>query len=162
MEEFLKTLYPDNNNYKLLKKLEVKAIKKFKGHDGMPLVQGNLYLNSKKIAFISDDSWGGPLQIDIYDEEQFSSVAKWIEDAKMTYTSEYFPEPQKLDMELYLDELLAGSSMLADVRRTRKTKTWIKNGHEYYTYNAAFEGAFKAKYEAELKKSGEVVLNTFL
>ena len=38
----------------------VKGIKDFKGHEGEPLCQGNLYLNNKKIGFWSQDSWGGP------------------------------------------------------------------------------------------------------
>ena len=40
--------------------ITVKAIKEFRGHDGEPLAQGNLYLNNKKIGFWSQDSWGGP------------------------------------------------------------------------------------------------------
>lgn len=38
----------------------IKAIKKFKGHEGEPLVQGNIYLNNKKLGFWSQDAWGGP------------------------------------------------------------------------------------------------------
>lgn len=40
--------------------ISVKGLKKFLGHEGEPLYQGNLYLNNKKIAFWSQDSHGGP------------------------------------------------------------------------------------------------------
>lgn len=40
--------------------LSVKSIKKFFGHEGEPLLQGNLYLGNKKIGAWSQDSWGGP------------------------------------------------------------------------------------------------------
>lgn len=40
--------------------ISVKGLKEFKGHEGEPLYQGNLYLNNKKIGFWSQDGWGGP------------------------------------------------------------------------------------------------------
>ena len=40
--------------------ITVKALKKFKGHEGEPLYQGNVYLGNKKIGWWSQDSWGGP------------------------------------------------------------------------------------------------------
>ena len=40
--------------------ISVKGLKKFTGHEGEPLSQGNLYLGGKKIGFWSQDSWGGP------------------------------------------------------------------------------------------------------
>lgn len=39
--------------------ISVKGLKVFRGHEGEPLYQGNLYLNNKKIGFWSQDSWGG-------------------------------------------------------------------------------------------------------
>ena len=40
--------------------ITVKGLKKFRGHEGEPLYQGNVYLNNKKIGWWSQDSWGGP------------------------------------------------------------------------------------------------------
>ncbi len=39
--------------------ITVKAIKEFRGHEGEPLYQGNLYLGNKKIGWWSQDSHGG-------------------------------------------------------------------------------------------------------
>jgi len=40
--------------------ISVKGMKNFKGHEGEPLSQGNVYLGNKKIGFWSQDSHGGP------------------------------------------------------------------------------------------------------
>jgi len=39
--------------------ITVKAIKQFRGHEGEPLYQGNVYLGNKKIGWWSQDSHGG-------------------------------------------------------------------------------------------------------
>lgn len=39
--------------------ITVKAVKQFRGHEGEPLYQGNLYLGNKKIGWWSQDSHGG-------------------------------------------------------------------------------------------------------
>lgn len=38
--------------------VSLKNIKEFKGHEGEPCFQANIYLNNKKIGWYSDDSWG--------------------------------------------------------------------------------------------------------
>lgn len=43
-----------------IKGIELKNIKKFRGHEGEELMQGNIYYNNKKVGFYSQDSWGGP------------------------------------------------------------------------------------------------------
>lgn len=58
---------------------ELKAVKNYKGHDGQPLAQGNLYYNNKKVGFLSDSDRGGPVIIRIKDddiEEKFNETAK--------------------------------------------------------------------------------------
>ena len=39
--------------------ITVKAVKMFRGHEGEPCYQGNVYVGGKKIGFWSNDSWGG-------------------------------------------------------------------------------------------------------
>lgn len=46
-----------------IKGISLKSVKSFRGHEGEPLLQGNLYYKGKKIGFFSQDSWGGPDQI---------------------------------------------------------------------------------------------------
>jgi hypothetical protein len=39
--------------------ITLKAVKMFRGHEGEPCYQGNVYIGTKKIGFWSQDSWGG-------------------------------------------------------------------------------------------------------
>jgi len=60
--------------------ITVKAIKEFRGHEGEPLYQGNVYLGNKKIGWWSQDSWGGP---DAYYLDEPYRVRKLEEKVKM-------------------------------------------------------------------------------
>lgn len=83
----------------------------FRGHEGEPLVQGNLTLNGKKIGTWSEDSWGGPSCIDadlatqalivkIARERQFPNLDFELEDHQLFYQfSELFVEVAGLDHE---------------------------------------------------------------
>lgn len=39
--------------------IQIKSLKSFRGHEGEPLYQGNVYYRGKKLGFWSQDSWGG-------------------------------------------------------------------------------------------------------
>ena len=39
--------------------VSIKAFKKFRGHEGEELYQGNVYYNGKKLGFWSQDAHGG-------------------------------------------------------------------------------------------------------
>lgn len=54
----------------LMDGLEIKALKKFKGHANEDLYKGNLYLIRKKIAHISDDYSNGLFHIDVNESNQ--------------------------------------------------------------------------------------------
>lgn len=43
--------------------MELKKIKKFRGHDEMDLYQGELYKGKERIAFFSEDAHGGQMNI---------------------------------------------------------------------------------------------------
>lgn len=58
---------------------ELKSVKGFKGHEGEPLQQGNLYLGKKKICEWTEDAHGGPFNARIYDaadEKAFAEYAR--------------------------------------------------------------------------------------
>ena len=46
----------------------------FEGREGEPLLQGNLYRGKTRIAFVSDDSHGGPMRINWLDRETKAEV----------------------------------------------------------------------------------------
>lgn len=43
-----------------IKGIELRNIRDFRGHEGEPLTQGDVYYKNKKVGFYSQDSWGGP------------------------------------------------------------------------------------------------------
>jgi len=56
--------------------IELKGVTRFKGHEGEPLTQGNIYMDGKKVGYYSDDFHGGPinLQIDEPYKEKFYKI----------------------------------------------------------------------------------------
>lgn len=55
--------------------LTLKALKVFRGHEGEPLAQGNVYFNGKKLGFWSQDAWGGPDRFD-FDESLLDNLVE--------------------------------------------------------------------------------------
>ena len=49
----------------IIKGFQLKAIKSFRGHEGEPLKQANLYFNNKKVGFVSEDGHGGYPKINL-------------------------------------------------------------------------------------------------
>lgn len=47
--------------------IEIKTYTTFKGSGGQPLRQATVYMDGKKIGFISEDPWGGPMNIELKD-----------------------------------------------------------------------------------------------
>lgn len=80
--------------------IEIKTYKNFKGHDGQPLRQATVYMDGKKIGFISEDAWGGPMNINLKSLEE-------VKKRLFEYAShEKFAKHVLEDIELLLDMLL--------------------------------------------------------
>lgn len=60
--------------------VSIKNLKLYRGHEGEPLYQGNVYLDGKKVGFWSQDAWGGPDELDFCAESNkvpFEDKARW-------------------------------------------------------------------------------------
>ena len=60
----------------------IKNLKNFKGHEGEHLLQCSVYKDNKRIGFYSDDSWGGPPQLqefNVKEEKELIAFAKTID-----------------------------------------------------------------------------------
>ncbi|NCQ52203.1 hypothetical protein GW796_10020 [archaeon] len=71
----------------------IKGIKNFKGHDGEPCAQGNLYCDKKKVAFWSDDAHGGPISVRFIsndEESKFVIFAKEYLKTQKDYNNKPF------------------------------------------------------------------------
>ena len=42
-----------------IKGIELKKVNNFKGHEGEPLTQGDVYYKGKRVGYYSQDAWGG-------------------------------------------------------------------------------------------------------
>lgn len=67
-----------------IKGIELKSMKDFRGHDGEPLTQGNVYYKGKKVGYYSQDAWGG---MDIFnlDYDLDDKVKKEVNDIVNNY-----------------------------------------------------------------------------
>lgn len=96
--------------------IEIKTYTTFKGHDGQPLRQATVYMDGKKIGMISEDAWGGPMNINV---KNYVEVEKRL----FEYAShEKFAMHALKDIELLFDLLLG----LIFVEKQAK-KAWKKN-----------------------------------
>ncbi|MED1107695.1 hypothetical protein [Bacillus paramycoides] len=97
--------------------IEIKTYKTFKGHDGQPLRQATVYMDGKKIGFISEDARGGQMKIQLKNHEE-------VEKRLFEYAShEKFTKHVLKDIELLFDMLLG----LVFIEKNAK-KAWKKNG----------------------------------
>ena len=57
--------------------ITIKALKKFKDHEGISIAQGNIYIENKKVGFWSQDAWCGPDIVNLdpkYDERKLEEA----------------------------------------------------------------------------------------
>lgn len=76
--------------------VQLKGITQFKGHEGEPCFQGNIYYKNKKIGYFSDDFRGGFMDIDFDNSENrnlIKDIAKKFRNDDYQY-SLYFPKTQ--------------------------------------------------------------------
>ena len=155
-----------NTGLTFIPSLSIKSIKKYRGHDGMELLQGDLFINNKKVAFIGDDSHGGEFNVESYGTlgaNLHDTLVKLINDKEMVAPSEYRAEGIKVNYCWYLSELMTTFDLLLSARRVKKTSTLFYNPTNYSL------GKVKAPRErlsdAWIKKnvsSDELILSDYL
>lgn len=118
-----------------IKNFQLKAVKTFRGHEGEPLRQANLYFNNKKAGFLSEDSYGG------YPIIQIEAVYQqaWMDSIQSYHTSH--PENNMLGAEQGL--FYALFELDEDEKRFKKA---VKKG---YTVLALFSEKVFYKFKDE-------------
>lgn len=83
-----------------IKGVTLKSVKKFEGHEGETLYEGNIYLENKKLGSFEDGDWGGPINVEFDTPEK-----KDLFEARM---KEYYNEnPSNYEnTEFFIDEIL--------------------------------------------------------
>lgn len=90
--------------------LHLKNVVEFRGHDGEPLIQGDLYLEYHKLGFWSQDSWGGPDIIHLdsgYEIDKLNNrIAASNPDKKLCSTASAHPFEIDYDLELLMGDYI--------------------------------------------------------
>lgn len=145
--------------------LTLKGITRFKGHEGEPLIQGNIYFNNKKVGYYSQDSWGGPDTINIYnktDEEEINKIAERFFDK---YPNGIIPEDQSFTLkDLYRDNYLDGlmGEFIVLIEAEKEYKAAIKKGYKYVLYAKKDKRHYMQVYSVPNDKSLEELRNSNL
>lgn len=93
-----------------IKGLQIKNMVGFKGHEGEPLTQGDLYIDGKKVGYYSDDYCGGYSKIAFDDP----TTRKLVEEKCKAYFEEH---PEKA-----LFEVVGKENFLKYVMKIGKTR----------------------------------------
>ena len=107
---------------------EIKGVKSFRGHDGESLKQGNLYYNGKKVAFWSQDAWGGPdtLIYEDLEKDTLLNTKSALKDAIEKFKeSEYCYDTSFLEYINY-ESFIEALILLKDLEK--EFKNYVKRG----------------------------------
>ena len=91
--------------------IQIKSRKSFKGHEGEPLFQGNIYFNKKKLGFWSQDAWSGP--------DNFDFDLSVLKTAVSNY-KESFPDTFQYKAYIDIDHILQDICFLSDIEKQFK------------------------------------------
>ena len=106
--------------------VEIKSLKTFRGHEGEPLAQGNVYIDGKKMGYWSQDAWGGS---DNYWSDIATNLTDKIKERAVQF-KRGVPETDKYyaiydDPDMFINALL---------RITEEEKTWKKLNKQGFPY----------------------------
>lgn len=154
-----------------VKGFEVKAIKGFRGSEGEPLQQANLYCENKKVGFLRDNADGGAPVIQVegeYEEKWKEAIAYFKEhlyDAKEVATGEelfYFLVTIKEWERIVRQQLKNGYSAIAFLEEIDQAYGYRTGGYKVFashsdeeleTIDEAVSNALDATAPIEWKKS---------
>lgn len=125
-----------------IKGVQLKAITHYRGSDGEPGIQGNIYLHGKKVGYFSDDSRSGQMNIRVEHEKK-----KEIEELVADY---YLEHPSAYEsVEWFINELIQltenekmfkkyrkqGYPILVECRFRKRTESAFQEGRPYLRPN---------------------------
>lgn len=143
----------------------LKAITKFKGHEGEPCYQGNIYLSNKKVGYFSSSYTMGPMDI-IFDspeiEQQFIATAVAFDKAyPMGFL--YYNAPFKLNpnYQAVITSVDAEDLILEMLAIDEAEKTFKKNQRAFcpiliYTYGAKGTNAYGLTRHVTKEEAAEI------
>ena len=101
-----------------INEIEIKSLKEFKGHEGEPLFQGDIYYKGKKLGFWSQDAHGGICDNFGFNEEILNEEVKRFVASDMV--EERYKEFAGLEILL--------SNLVELMEREKQYKKFLKKG----------------------------------
>lgn len=128
--------------------IQIKNLKKFKGHDCETLYQGSVYYNGKKLGSWSQDAWGGCDNYDFDPSVLDDEVKKF---AKSDYVEDKYRDITRLD-----------SLMFKLVELSENEKEYNKATRQgYNSYIVATDGYHVLSYCSTRTDKNDIVKNDF-
>lgn len=130
--------------------VKIKNVKNFRGHKGEPLVQGDVWVDGKKMGFWTQDGWRGP---DMFHFDE-SCLKKAVADYKSGYEGEY---ADLIDKDIFMEAVAQLTSMEKDFRKKKRSHAiLVTDKYNCITMYVDDEGDLLnkyAKYIEEMKSS---------
>lgn len=112
----------------------LKGVKTYKGHEGEPLFQGNIYLNNRKIGFFAMGDWGGLAALRELSEADAKVLRRF---SSRTMNSDFEPETG------FFCSIMAAIETRQYYLRRCRTKTLVKlqeyKEGEYITFAVKYK-----------------------
>ena len=134
--------------------VSIKAFKKFRGHEGEELYQGNVYYNGKKLGFWSQDAHGG-----VCDNFEFDETVLNNESEKYKNYSGKVSEEDKKYYDITFFMIALSDLTIAE----KQFKKGLKNGYHSLVKisGGGFETCWSTSMPASTEKEKDAVLKMY-
>ena len=93
----------------------IKNVKTWSTDDGGGY-QFSLYVDGKKFALVTNDGWGGPVDVKCIFASQLDSLVKYVSQFKVEYQGQTYDK----NLDIFMDELLNEYEMNKKLQRAKK------------------------------------------
>jgi pyruvate/2-oxoglutarate dehydrogenase complex dihydrolipoamide dehydrogenase (E3) component len=93
----------------------IKNVKTWSTDDGGGY-QFSLYVDGKKFAIVTNDGWGGTVNVDCIFKSQLESLVQYVSQFKVEYEGQTFDKT----LDIFMDELLNEYEMNKKLQRAKK------------------------------------------
>lgn len=93
----------------------IKNFKSWSSHDGGGY-QFTLYVDGKKFAFVTNDGWGGPIDVKCIFASQLDSLVNYVSQFKVEYQGKTYDKT----LDIFMDELVNEYEMNKKLQRAKK------------------------------------------
>ena len=123
----------------LLEGLEIKKIKSGFGHEGETCLTGELYYRGLKTAIVREDTHGGPMDVEVLNEDAYTVFNDWRKKKNFETPKSYEEGTMPVSEDYYLAQLFTTFDLLQKAKRARtKTVLFTVSNNELASINIPF------------------------